>query len=323
MQLVADDLRCPACQGYVHLVLARCPACGTGRDSRLDDVMAGGPVGAGALLEDEATHDLANQVVLRYTLRSSSGRTPGDLAVAFGTVAGSLTYSVEVAADGPTPALPGGPTTLNGASVLLVEGALAVRTGPSGRAIATIPLDAILAATPIVKGVPAPASWTGVVLGDRQLLPARLLPGGDLLVTFSSGGAAGQLSIANRRGLLAPSARPDHYLMLAGWLGILGAAAAEARWQSVGPAAYAAELGLGAPEAARATRESTGTPAGAIADLGRVPAADGGPAIAASGAAGPPSGVRAALVELEDLRGAGLVTDAEYAAKRREILARL
>jgi hypothetical protein len=312
MQLVADDLLCPTCHGYVHLFLERCPACGADRAGRFEEAVTSGALGARALLVDEATRRAAHFVVLRYSLRSSGIEPLADVDAAFGVVAGSLTYRASVAADGPTPALPAGATTLDEASAMLAEGSLEVRGGPSGRAIATIPLDHVLAATPIAKGRPAPEAWAGVALGPRRLLPRRPLPGGDLLVTFSSGGAAGQLALANRRGLLAPTARHDHYVTLARWIGLLGAAAAEARWLAVGAEAYASDLGLRDPAAGGPPRAAT-------------TAADGAPGTPETpdAPATPRPGVRAALEELEGLRAAGLVTDDEYQAKRHEILARL
>jgi hypothetical protein len=312
MQLVADDLLCPSCGGYVHVFLERCPACGTPHAGRFGEAVARGPLGAGALLDDEATRQAARAIVMRYSLRSRTPESTDDLPAAFDVVARSLRYRASVAADGPTPALPSGPPTLDDATLRLVGGALLVRAGPSGRVIATLPLDGILAATPIVKGVPTAESWAGAVLGERQVLPQRLLPGGDLLLTFSGAGAAGQLSLANRRGLLAQTARPDHYVTLARWIGILGAAAAEVRCLAVSPAAYAAELGLGEPAAGR-----TGSVPGPV------PPADTGTEATRERPPAAPTGVRAALEELEALRSADLVSAEEYEAKRREILARL
>ncbi len=328
MQIVVDDLLCPSCDGYVHPFLEACPACGTARTSRFEEVAATGTLGAGALLEDEGTRRAAHLVVLRYTMRATSASGLADLDAAFGAVAASLTYRAEVTADGSTPALPSGPATLDDAKVVLVRESLEVRAGRSGRSAATIPLASVLAATPAVKGAPGAGTWTGAVLGGRRLLERGPLVSGDLLVTFSSGGGAGQIALSNRRGLFAPTARADHYATLARWLAILGAAAAETRWTDVGPTAYAAELGL---------RDAVQGPVTAIerapavdpADAGRTAARaapDGrsdGSAPAAGRAGTPQPGVRAALEELEGLRAAGLVTAAEYDAKRREILARL
>ena len=322
MRIVLDDLLCPSCLGYVHLFLDACPACGAARAGRIDDAATEGTLGAGDLLGDEATAHAAQMVTRRYALRSSGLESVGDLRSAFQLVARSLTYRATVAADGPLAALPSGSTTLDNATLMLVETTLEVRAGPSGRAIAAIPLDHVLAATPIVKGAPAAEAWAGVLLGGRRLLPQRPVPAGDALVTFSGADGAGQLALANRRGLLAPSARPDHYATLTRWIAILGAAAAEARWLAVGVPAYAAELGLLDPGAVEAARGAA-SPAHDGVATGGATTPSGVAGRADSAVAAPVSGVRAALEELEDLRAADLVTAEEYEAKRREILARL
>jgi hypothetical protein len=117
-----------------------------------------------------------------------------------------------------------------------------------------------------------------------------------------------RLTAANRRGFLAPKARDDHYRDLARWLGVLAAAAAERRWTEIGLPAYLVELGLAA-----------GDPAGGPT-TGSV---DEAAPTAERPAAGSPSSIQSSLVELEQLRVAGLLADGEYAEKRREILARL
>jgi hypothetical protein len=326
MELVADDLVCPACQGFVHPFLGCCPACGAERPSRYGEAIATGSLGARALLEDEATHRAVQQVSLRYSLKPHAGLEPTDvLPVGFGIVAGSAPYRATATADGPTPFLAGGPASADASAVTIADGSLAVLARPGGRALAKIPLEHVVAATPIVKGRPEPAAWAGLRLGGRALVPRRPILKGDLLVTFSAREAAGQVALANRRGLLAEKARPDHYVILARWLGILAAAAAESRWIAVGPAAYAADLGLGADVRATDTGASmVPTPAsGPALETAQPPAAASGAASAAGGAAGGATGVRRSLEELEELRTAGLVTADEYAAKRQEILDRL
>ncbi len=205
-----------------------------------------------------------------------------------------------------------------------------MRGGSPARPIAEIPLAAVLAATPFVKGVPPASAWIGAALGEHRLLPQRVLPSADLLLTFSVGGVAGQAGLSNERGLLAQKARPEHYVTLARWIGILAAAAAEARWMEHGAMSYAAELGLAEPSS-----DATGRPP--EANIPALPAAGErapvsivaalpptlAPATAAELRGAPIPGVRAALEELEDLRAAGLVTADEYDTKRREILARL
>ena len=75
----------------------------------------------------------------------------------------------------------------------------------------------------------------------------------------------------------------------------------------IGLPAYLAELGLAGP--AVPSRADVGSPGPAAPTAAR----------AATGS----SAVGASLLELESLRAAGLIADDEYAAKRREILARL
>ncbi len=302
MQLVLDDLICPACAGYVHPFLDRCPACGGQRESRYGDAAATGDLGAGALVESDGIRSAVRSVVLRYSLKAMGGPVEDHLADGLAVVAGSLTYRAAVVADGPTSSLPAGATVADTAAVGVDAGAITVVARPAGRTIARIPLAAVVAVTPIVRRLPDAGAWVGPSLGDRRLLEARPLAG-DLLITFATPEAAGQVALENRRGLLATRARSDHYVLLARWIGMLAAAAAEARWTSAGAAAHAVELGLG-------SRETLRSAAGDAA-----PSAGGGPSTVPS--------VRVALEELEGLRSAGLITDAEYAAKRAQILARL
>jgi hypothetical protein len=310
----------------VHPFLGCCPACGAERPSRYGEAIATGSLGARALLEDEATHRAVQQVSLRYSLKPHAGLEPTDvLPVGFGIVAGSATYRAAATADGPTPFLPAGPASADATAVKLADGSLAVLARPGGRALAKIPLEHIVAATPILKGRPQPGAWAGLHMGGRALVPRRPILDGDLLVTFAAREAAGQVALANRRGLLVEKARPDHYAILARWLGILAAAAAESRWIAVGPAAYAADLGLGADACVTDTGASVAPPppSGPALEPARPPAAAPGTASAAGGDPGGATGVRRALEELEELRAAGLVTADEYAAKRQEILDRL
>jgi len=310
MQLAVEDLLCPSCRGYVHPFLACCPACGSARQGRLGDAIAGGDLGVHAIVEDGATHRVVHEVSLRYSHKPHSGQQPTDiLSDGFKNVAGAMSYRAAATADGPTSVLPGGAATADTAAVTLANGVLAVMARPAGRALAQLPLESIVAATPIRKGQPAASAWAGLQQGERHVLPRRLLDEGDLLVTFAGRDAAGLVALSNRRGLLVERARPDHYELVARWLGILAAAAAEARWVAIGAEAYAAELGLRVADLAAAP------------GLGPTPAVLPGPDTAL--AEGPTSAIRPALEQLEELRGAGLVSETEYEAKRREILARL
>ncbi len=179
-----------------------------------------------------------------------------------------------------------GETTLGNASVTLEGEEIVIRDAGrgSGRAATTrIPLWSLLA-----------ADGTG----------GRL--------TLHRSGAA-PLVIRGRGGLLASKPRPDHYLVLERWLAPAAAAAAERRWTAVGAAAHAAEIGV------VATDEPDGPePGPALAGVAPVAPQPGSASVA------PPAGsVADALRALEQLRDDGLVSDDEYALKRREILARL
>lgn len=84
---------------------------------------------------------------------------------------------------------------------------------------------------------------------------------------------------------------------------------------AVGPRRYAVQLGL---VAAPADVPHGGDAGPATPAVGLRGAGDGEP-----GAPGGAASVKEALHVLEELRAAGLVSDAEYAAKRSEILDRL
>jgi len=159
MPLVADDLLCTTCEGYVHPFLSACPGCGSQRAGRYGQAIAAGRLGAAANLADEATLRAAAAVAMRYSLRTRMPETVTDVRGAFAVIAESIPYAAAVAADGPTPALPAGNASAGAAKLHLLEGILAVRSGSPARPIAEIPLAAVLAATPIVKGAPPASAW--------------------------------------------------------------------------------------------------------------------------------------------------------------------
>jgi hypothetical protein len=114
--------------------------------------------------------------------------------------------------------------------------------------------------------------------------------------------------------------RPVHYAVLERWLAPLVAAAAERRWTAIGVKAHARELGLEGGAAGTDGMVDSAPP-------GHTPGA--APPVAetapAAGVAAPDdgSGIATALRALDSLRADGLVSDEEFAAKRREILGRL
>ncbi len=128
--------------------------------------------------------------------------------------------------------------------------------------------------------------------------------------TLTVHGPGGVVAIRNRSGFTVSKARADHYRTLASWLAILAAGAAERRWTEIGVERHAAELGLvpARPDTPAAPAEVAG------------PGTATGPRASDESRA---SSVREALRELEALRADGLVSEAEYAGKRRDILDRL
>ena len=150
-----------------------------------------------------------------------------------------------------------------------------------------------------VKGRRADA-WAGLAFEDRRERTSLPPLDGDLVVAHATpDGSRARSRSRTARDCSRARARPDHYAILARWLGIVAAGAAERRWTAVGPQRHAHELGLAA------------APAGGWPDP-----------IAEAPATGP-STVVDALRLLEELRAAGLVSDDEYGAKRREILDRI
>ena len=306
MPLTLDDLRCSKCGGSVHPLLDVCPACGAARRSRRDEAAAG-PIGAARLEVAPETESVARSLTMRYTMKvnaigsSTAGAT---LADAVGHLADALTY--RMAGDGIPPT--------DNASLALRDGSLVAQVRATRRLLAEIPLHAIV----------------GVAAGHAEVTVQYAAPptASASDTTSVRAGAAGalRLVVANRRGMLASKARDDHFTSLARWLGVLSAAAAERRWIEVGLATYLAELGPaagGAPGSeavagGRPVADSTEVPTRPVPTADRASTSFGDyPAIAAS------TSVQASLVELENLRTAGLVAEDEYAEKRREILARL
>ncbi len=286
MWLTLDELRCSECDAFVHPLLDACPNCGTACTSRRLEAAAG-PIGAVRLVEAPETERVAHNLTVRYTMKVNavgSGAFDATLAGAVGHLADALTYRVTGDVV---------PIT-DEASLTLQKGAVVAQVRPSGALLAEIPLPSIAGAA---------AGHGEITLhyapGREERAPASARASFPGLV---------RLTAANRRAFLAPKARDDHYRDLARWLGVLAAAAAERRWTEIGLPAYLAELGLAAGDPAG------GRTTGSVDEA--APAAE-------RPAAGSPSSIQSSLVELDQLRAAGLLADGEYAEKRREILARL
>jgi len=303
MRIVESELFCPTCGSYVHPFLERCPACGAARSPRFADILAEPDAGLAALGDDPRVRSNARAVILRYTVATPHSRfTSGELGAAALTAADVRGLVHDVGGAVAVRSFGGGPepTSPADARIGVAGGSVTLHATRGGAPLLAIAPAHILATTTVDSRARALPGWAGVVFEGVRALPRPAIPAGALLVTFAVGdGTFGQLSIANRTGLLATRARSDHFPTLGYWLGILAAIEAEARWLQVGVAAYAAELGLRAAPLPAASRQGADGPA--------VPGR---------------SSVRAALEELDGIRAAGLVTEEEYQAKRREILAR-
>jgi Short C-terminal domain len=302
-----ETLTCDACGSYVHPFLDACPTCGVARPSGYEASLATPALGYGALLADPLVAEQVRQIVVRYTMKRSW--EPGVNSVRDGlvTIAGSLAYRVMT--EGTTR------VTSEQAHLDLIEDVVVVREHAPPREIQRVRLDAILAISHRDAGTRRADAWSGLAFGGRlEETPAPSLDG-DLVVTSAGDKGLERFALVNRRGFFAARARPDHYEILTRWLGILAGAAAEERWIAIGSQRYAVQLGL----AAGPGDETHGAPT-----TGASVAATGA-GTARPGPQPPPEAptVRDALEALEELRDAGLVTDDEYAAKRREILARL
>lgn len=323
MPNLLDDLPCPTCAGYAHPFLDACPACGTAREARYEDAVARGDLGYRKALEDPRLERQVREVVLRYSLKSAPGAGTAQLHAGLGMILDALPYAVRIV--GP------GAATSGRASVELAADELIVGERSPSREVIRVPLERVLAMRARTEDLPAGA-WTGLEALGRQDRGRPPDIDGDLVLSYAAGDGLGRLSLANRRGFTAVRARPDHYVIVVRTLAAFAAAAAEARWVAVGAERHAFELGLAPePDPAAATAVPWGAPGASVPGPtsgtpgagapGPAPAAPGG---AADGRDGPGGGAIAeALATLEALRSRGLVTESEYAEKRREILARL
>jgi len=286
-----DDLPCATCAGYAHPFLDACPACGTAREARYEDAIAQGDLGYRKVLEDPRLERQVREVVLRYSLKSAPGEGTAKVHAGLGMILEALPYAVRVV--GPVAATSGRATVELAADELLVG-----ERNPS-REVVRVPLASVLAIRARTDDRPAGA-WAGLEALGRQERGRPPDVDGDLVLSYAAGDGLGRLALANRRGITAVRARPDHYSIIARTLAVFAAAAAEARWVAVGAGRHAVELGLAPPP--DATTASVGA-AGGRGDVGGT--------------------IADALATLEALRARGLVTESEYAEKRREILARL
>ncbi|MFH1474666.1 MAG: hypothetical protein ABIG85_02290 [Chloroflexota bacterium] len=283
------EVLCRGCGSYAHPFLEACPVCGLERASLYEAAAAAPDQGLAALPFDPRVAREVAEVVLRYSLKSSS-LAGAPLHEGIGVVAGAIGYRLRVGGD---------PAAGSDHGLLEIDEAdFVVRERNPARERVRVALDAILAVSPAIRGRRAD-TWEGLAIEGRREETSPPSLDGDLVVAHATPTGIGRIALANRTGMLAARARPDHYAILARWIGIAAAAAAERRWTAVGPRRHAYELGLAA-------------------------APDGGwPGPVEDASAAGTASVADALRLLEELRTAGLVSDGEYGAKRREILDRI
>jgi hypothetical protein len=305
------DLTCETCGSYVHPFLDRCPGCDARRRSYYEALLADPTLDTHALAGDPAVVQAAAESLRRATLTStrrglgSRQATRPDLESAGVVDAAAM---IDYACDGLTYRLRGvaeaQAAPIDGA-IRAAPDALVLSTARGHRTLAGVPAWSILGACPRSAVNRRSPDWNGVSFRGSPVPAVAGVARGDLLVIHASGQGIAAFSLANPSGLFATRATPAHYEEVARWIGLFSITAAEARWHARGVAPYAGELGL-LPDAGR---ESV------------LPGKEGSPP---QGSASPPARtVREALAELEGLRAGGLVTDAEYDQKRREILRRL
>jgi len=285
-----DDVLCRGCGSYAHPFLESCAVCGLERESLYEAATAAPDQGLATLPSDPRLAQDVAEVVLRYTLKLNSAPATSQLHEGLGVVADALSYRVRIGGD------PRAGTERG--HVEFGEANLVVRERNPAREVLRVPMDAILAVSAAAKDRRAD-TWAGLAFEGRNERTSLPPVHGNLVVAHATPTGVARLALANRGGLLAARARPDHYAILARWIGIVAAGAAERRWTAVGPGRHAHQLGLAA------------APPGGWPD----------PVVEAPAAAA--STVADALRLLEELRAARLVSDDEYGAKRREILGRI
>jgi hypothetical protein len=302
MSISIADLFCGTCGAYAHLFLDACPTCGAPRASRLEDARRGVDPGVSRLAVDPTMRDRAERLLRTTALTTSHGigsalagvpELPGDEEPDYAALINELTARLRYRAWlGPGEVLP-----ISDAQVRVVAGRLQV----SSSGAVGVAVDTPLA---LLHGVAGPSARSAGAVGWNAAWPRGAGREG-IIATWSSDGGMARLALGNSAGLFSTKARPDHYDQLGWWLGIVSAVAAERRWHEVGVPAHAAELGIVGWESEAAVQPSAATEA--------------------AGSHAPPDGrpsVAEALRTLEELRAGGLVGEAEYDAKRREILSR-
>ncbi len=312
MRLALADVLCQSCQGYVHPFLDRCPGCGTPRTSRYAEALGGADLGGASMRRDPTVVGLAVQSIRRTTtLAALHGAWMRGAAVAGPVVEDSVDPArmIDFVTGGVTyraRGLPEARKAATDAQVRVIDDTLVLSAARGGRTLASIPAATILAASPGGRGRRF-VTWDGTWADGASMPVTPDLPDGDLLLTHATDRGAVRLGIGNPSGLFASRPGHSHYEELARWIGLLAVAHAEARWTSMGVPAYAAELGLAKGAEVRAAPVDVDREGGAAEPI----------------APGPATTVHEAMVQLGELRAAGLITEEEYEAKRGEILRRL
>ncbi len=259
MRLALADLLCQSCGGYVHPFFDRCPACGSLRPSHAE-LLDGSDLGAASMAADPAVTKAAADSIRRTTTllalrgmgsRAGLGADPEtdesvDAAQMIDFVGGMMTYRVF--------GLLEDPATPIGAGIHVAAGALVLNATRGGRHWLRFRRQRSWAPSRAAARRGGPCRATGHGGKERGCRRGRACRPGDLLVIHAADRVASAFSIANPSGIFGTRARVDHYEELARWIGLLAITHAEARWQEIGAAPYAAELGLVQP------RSSTSPP---------------------------------------------------------------
>ena len=315
MRLALADLLCQSCNGYVHPFFDRCPGCGARRVSWYGDVLNGADLGAADMAQDPVVTTAATDTIRRTMIlvalhgALSRGRLVAEPNVADAVDAAQMIDFLGAGLTYRARGVPAEPATPIDARLRVLGDALVLSATQGGRTLASVPAATILGACPGGGRRRANASWDGTWIEGARIPTTPGVPPGELLMIHATDRGASSLSIANPSGLFANRPSPAHYEELARWIGLLAIVHSETRWQRIGVATYAAELGLTASGPDRGLS-------------GRTDAAlQGSPTTSAAREA--TSTAHDAMLELEQLRAADLITQQEYEDKRREVLRRL
>jgi hypothetical protein len=294
--LERPDLVCAGCGSYVHRFLERCPMCGIERGRRLDDAVdawnalrpprdPGRSAGVGS--------DPAGAVTgLAYGETLDEARE--DAAARLGAAEGHLQLAqLALRHEGGLPDVAGAVEV----RMSLAGGQIHLTGGRGGATLIAIRPAEILAAMPSPGGTSPNDRWVGMLAPGRS--PATpLVWGRAFSIAVATAGPAYQFGLANPQGMFATKARPDYFRVLAGEFAAIGDAAVDVAVLEAGPLAYARRIGLLPAEQPSLDRSADEPPTAS------------GPTLAGL------------LAQLTEAFEAGLLTKAEFEAKRREVVDR-